>query len=176
MTKYFIIIGALLFGLIGCSDTRRQALTNAETKTCAWLIEDVCHGLTRSPGELVRERSSISQLNIAAWLAKGDISTKHDSFPMHVQKRRDQWLLIRQGLVSKAISSQDNGLLALAEDIDDVQRQIFAKSVENENQLRLTVDQLTLQHAGLQARSERGRTLLRALQQARIELDRSMGK
>lgn len=171
-----LIITLLCLLCSSCSESRGSTLGSQEIKNCAWLIEDLCHNLPRSAAELVSADSSIAQLNIAAWLAKGDISTRQNVFPIHIQRRRDQWLLISQGLHSSSIISRDDGLLELSKNIDPVQLHIFKQSVADENQLRLTIDQLTLQHAGLQTRSRRGRVFLDALKQARIELDRSIGK
>ena len=162
----------LLLCFSACTqNTRSNKLSQYEIDACAWLIEDICHGLNRSPRELVTAESSIGQLNIATWIGRGDLSTVQDSYPLYIQKRRDIWLLLRQGIQTGAIISQADGYLRLVDSSDHVQRQIFAEAINNENQLRLNIDRLALQHAGLEARSQRAQALLRALNKARRQLD-----
>lgn len=163
--------------LCACGTPRSTVhMSQKEMQACAWLIEDICHGLQRSGAELVHEDSSMAQLNIASWLANGDLSVEQDSYPLHIKKRRRQWLVISQGLRDGSIHSRNNGQLELAEDIEHMKRQIFSKSIDEENQLRINTDRIALKHAGLEARSERARTLLHLLRTARVQLDRQLGK
>ncbi len=169
--KYLCLLGCLFF-LVACAQgSRSHKLSQHEIDACAWLIEDICHGLNRSPRELVTATSSIGQLNIATWLSRGDLSTEQDSFPLYIQKRRDLWLLLHQGIQTGVITTAADGYLTLLASGDPVQSQIFTDAINNENQLRLNIDRLALQHAGLEARSQRAQALLRALNKARRQLD-----
>jgi hypothetical protein len=172
--KVLLCFSLSLICLCACQQTRQQSLSDKEITDCAWLIEDICHALPRVGAELVTKHSSMAQLNIASWLANGDLSVQQRDYPLHLQKRREQWLIISQGLRDKSIISLDNGRLQLADDIDPIKRDIFKLSVETENQMRSNIDRIALQHAGLAARSERAQALLLALRAARVHLDRHL--
>ena len=160
--------------LTSCSQQRSYRISDDEITRSAWFIEDCCHGIRRRAGELVRAQSSVGQLQIAHWMAIGDLSTEQDRYPLHIEKRRQHWLIIKQGLQGKQITSLDNGALALNPEISSSDRQIFEQSVTQENMFRANTDRLVLQQAGLEARSAHGQQLLQALVRARVDLDRQV--
>ena len=172
MNKSLLLLVLLLFA--SCNDSRSYRIHDDEIKRSAWFIEDCCHDIKRRPGELVRANSSVGQLQIAHWMALGDLSREQDRYPLHIEKRRQHWLIIKQGLRGQQIRSRDNGFIALSQEISTADRQIFADSVSQENLFRANTDRLVLQQAGLEARSARGQQLLQALVQARVALDRQV--
>lgn len=175
MPKYFCLL-LILYVLCttSCSAQRSYRISAEEITRSAWFVEDCCHDIKRRPGELVREHSSVGQLQIAHWLALGDLSTEQDRYPLHIEKRRQHWLIIKQGLQGKHIISRDNGSLALNPQISSRDRHIFEQSVTQENIFRANTDRLVLQQAGLEARSAHGQQLLQALVRARVDLDRQV--
>ena len=162
--------------LSACDNTRSSSVRSQEMEAIAWLVEDCCHDIKRDPRELVTEKGSIGQIKIASWLANGDLSVQQDSYPLHVRKRQEQWIIIKQGLHSGAIVSKNNALLRLNDEISAEERAIFEETVLQENQLRGSTDRLVLQQAGLKARSRQSFSMLQALANARLALDRQVLK
>ena len=108
-------------------------------------------------------------LHLTAWLRSSE--NEDLAWPLHIRKRIGTWKIIRPGIHNGVIGIHENGELFLQDSASSLETQVYAQSIHEENRNRLTIDQLVLQHSGLEARSKRAQQLLTALHTARKTLD-----
>jgi len=153
----------------GCLREQRQ-LTADESERTAWYCEEVAHGLERDPFELVDEGASEGMRNIALWVLGHVEDVTPTRAPSQLAGRAKRWPLLRDGLRTGALVLDPSGLIALAPDIDQDERRIYAPAVESENVDRLALTSLLLSRGNLRPGSARADTLVDDLRRARLDL------
>ncbi len=168
MLRAMLCLGSILL-LTSCLREPQQ-LTIQEIQRVVWYSESVSHGLERDPYELVNEGATEGMENIALWALGHVDDITPVRLPSQLEGRANRWPLLRQGLRGGALLVDSDGLLRLAEGLDDEDRRLYREAVESENMDRLAVASLLLSRGQLVAGSERAGRLLAELRQARLDL------
>ena len=147
-----------------------QQLGADEARAVAWYVEEVAHGLESDPFELVEEGASEGMRNIALWALGHIEDVTPVRPPSQLESRARRWPVLAQGLRSGALVLDPSGLVALAADIADEVRRLYADAVESENLDRLALNSLLLSRGELVPGSRRADHLVGELRRARLEL------
>lgn len=155
--------------LSGCLREPQQ-LTSHEIQRVVWFSESVAHGLERDPYELVNAGATEGMQNIALWALGHVEDITPVRLPSQLESRARRWPLLREGLRRGALQIDRDGLLRVADALEDEERELYRDAVESENLDRLAVASLLLSRGQLVAGSQRAAELLGALRQTRLDL------
>ena len=161
-----------LLAASGCGQNR-QNLSPVEIEQTAWYVEDVAHGLSRQPAELITVDASETFLRIARW-AQGN---RHDgrmvSQPDPLQQRLQRWPLIAQGLSQGLVAYTEGGQLRMVADEvaklpeDDPLLALLIPAVADENGDRIRTSRILIGLAGLGRELQPQQRLVDAFHSAR---------
>jgi len=164
------LIGVLL--LAGCARDRHE-LTPDEARLMAWWVEDVAHGVARTPGELRTETASTGLLKLALWAEGVPGRTGPWEPPRQLDARQRRWPLLRGFMKQGWLAVVERGKLAVKPGVAKADRELAEPVVDAENTDRGGLDLSVLGLA--QAGDNATRRFETEMRKARVELDSAAG-
>lgn len=157
--------------MTACSEPRGVASDDIDLVT--WFIEDVVHGNSRNPQELVLPDSSEEMDRIALWLAssqKLDLQTR-DRYqpPRQIASRCDRWPVLKALFLQGQAVLLDDGLVAANPQLEKEDRAYALPIIDAENLDRRTLDALVISMA--RAERSQAKVWLARSTAARLALD-----
>ena len=157
--------------MTACGEPRGVVSDDIDLVT--WFIEDVIHGNSRNPQELVLPDSNEEMERFALWLADGqarDAQTP-DRYqpPPQVAFRRDRWPVLKALFLQGQAVLLDNGLVAANPQLEKEDRAYALPIIDTENHDRRTIDALIISIA--RAEHSQAKVWLARSTAARLALD-----
>lgn len=161
--------------MTACGESRGVVSDDIDLVT--WFIEDVVHGNSRNPQELVLPDSNEEMERLALWLADGqarDAQTP-DRYqpPPQVASRRDRWPVLKALFLQGQAVLLDDGLVAANPQLEKEDRAYALPIVDAENHDRRTLDALVISMA--RADRSQAKVWLARSVAARLALDAQGG-
>lgn len=130
--------------LTACGEPRGMSRDHIDLVT--WFIEDIAHGKTRNPQELVVPDSSEEMDRIATWLAGGSVRD-HYQPPRQVASRRDRWPALKAMFLQSQVVVLDDGLVGANPQQSKDDQAYALPIVDAENLDRRALDALVISMA-----------------------------
>jgi hypothetical protein len=127
--------------LSACGQTR--GVRNDDIDLVTWFIEDLVHGLTRNPQELVLPDSSEEMTRIATWLVGGNVRDQYQP-PRQVALRRDRWPALKALFLQGQAVVLDDGLVAANPQVTKEDQAYALPIIDAENLDRRAIDALLI--------------------------------
>ena len=120
-----------------------RGVSSDDIDLVTWFIEDVVHGNSRNPQELVLPDSSEEMERLAGWLADGQARDRYQP-PPQVASRRDRWPVLKALFLQGQAVLLDDGLVAASPQLEKDDRAYTLPIIDAENHDRRTIDALII--------------------------------
>jgi hypothetical protein len=160
------LLACLPFAVTGCGAVRGVDNDNIDLVT--WFIEDVAHGQTRNPQELVLPNSSEEMERLATWLTGTSVRDQYHP-PRQLASRRDRWSVIKALFRQEQAVVLDDGLIAANPLLSKDDQSYALPIIDAENLDRRALDALVI--AVAKAEHAQAKVWLARSRAARLALD-----
>ncbi len=160
------LLACLPFVLTGCGAAR--GVNNDNIDLVTWFIEDVAHGQTRNPQELVLPNSSEEMERLATWLTGTSVGDQYHP-PRQLANRRERWSVIKTLFRQGQAVVLDDGLIAASPQLPKDDQAYALPIIDAENLDRRALDALVI--AVAKAEHAQAKVWLAHSSAARLALD-----
>lgn len=143
LTRRTVLATLLCSPLLLSACGQDRGVRNDDIDLVTWFIEDLVHGLTRNPQELVLPDSSEEMTRIATWLVGGNVRDQYQP-PRQVAMRRDRWPVLKALFLQGQAVVLDDGLVAANPQVTKEDQAYALPIIDAENLDRRAIDALLI--------------------------------